>query len=76
MRVVLSLLSSVGGVVLLFLGGAATKWYFWDVVIRQAGEPDRSMLFWGLPILFIGMFALAAAGGLAFAVIHSFRSRS
>lgn len=75
MRVVLTVLSSIGGVVLLIVGGAAVKWYLWDVVIGQAGEPDRSMLFWGLPILFMGFFALAAAGGLAFAAIHAFRSR-
>ena len=50
---------------LLFAGGAAMKWYFWDVVIRQADEPDRSMLFWGLPIVVLGLGALG--GGVAFA---------
>ena len=36
---------------------ASLKWYFVDVAIGQAGEPDRSMLFWGLPIVFIGIAA-------------------
>lgn len=49
----------------LIVGVAAAKWYLWDVVIGQAGEPDRSMLFWGLPVLFLGITALLAAAGLA-----------
>jgi hypothetical protein len=32
----------------------------WDIVIGQAGEPDRSMLFWGIPIVFVGAGGLAA----------------
>ncbi|MEA3510184.1 MAG: hypothetical protein U9R51_01995 [Actinomycetota bacterium] len=76
MRYVLSLLSSIGGAVLLAVGAVAVKWYFWDVVIRQAGEPDRSMIFWGLPILLIGVFAIGAGLGLIFVAIRGFRSRS
>lgn len=60
---------------MLIVGAAALKWYLWDVVVGQAGEPDRSMLFWGLPILFIGIFAGAAGLGLIIIAVHDFRSR-
>ncbi|MCJ7782023.1 MAG: hypothetical protein MUQ27_14485 [Acidimicrobiia bacterium] len=73
MRIVLSLLSAVGGAVLVIVGAAALKWYVWDVVIGQAGEPDRSMLFWGLPILFVGVFAGGAGLGLVVVAVHGFR---
>lgn len=49
----------------LIVGVAAAKWYLWDVVVGQRNEPDRSMLFWGLPVLFLGISALLAAAGLA-----------
>jgi Ni/Fe-hydrogenase subunit HybB-like protein len=41
------------------------KWYVFDIVIGQAGDADRSMIFWGLPIAFIGLFAGVGAIGLA-----------
>jgi len=47
------------------VGASALKWYVWDVAIVQAGEPDRSMLFWGLPIVFIGLGAFAIGAILA-----------
>ena len=67
MNRLLAILASVGAVALLAIGIASAKWYMWDIVIGQAGEPDRSMLFWGLPIMFVGIFAIAAAVGLAVA---------
>ena len=48
-------------VALLIIGAAVVKWYVWDFAIGQAGQSDRSMLFWGLPVLFIG---LSPIGGL------------
>jgi hypothetical protein len=75
MRIVLAVAGSVGAVALLVVGTASVKWYVWDIVIKQAGEPDRSMLFWGLPILFIGIVAVSAAGGLAVATVRLFRPR-
>jgi hypothetical protein len=41
------------------------KWYVFDIVIGQAGDYDRSMIFWGLPIAFIGLSAGVGAIGLA-----------
>ncbi|MDH3734049.1 MAG: hypothetical protein OEU54_10965 [Gemmatimonadota bacterium] len=49
----------------LVVGALALKWYVWDIAIGQAGEPDRSMLFWGLPIVFIGVVGLALGCSLA-----------
>ena len=54
------------------IGVAALKWYFVDVAIGQAGEPDRSMLFWGLPIVFIGAGAGVAALVLGISAYKTF----
>jgi hypothetical protein len=75
MRIVLAVASSCGAVALLVIGIASAKWYVWDIAIGRAGESDRSMLFWGLPILFIGIVAVTAAGGLAFAAVRLSRPR-
>ena len=50
----------VVAIALIVAGAAAVKWYVWDIAIAEAGEPDRSMLFWGIPVLFIGGGALTA----------------
>lgn len=52
-----------GGAVLVGAGLIGIKWYVWDIAISQMGQPDRSMLFWGLPILFLA-FGSAAVGTL------------
>lgn len=38
--------------------------YFWWAIIERIGEPDQSLIFWYLPILFIGI-GLTAAGAVA-----------
>lgn len=60
-----AVIAAVCAGVSIVVGVAALKWYVWDIAILQAGEPDRSMLFWGLPIVFIGMVGLALGTGLA-----------
>jgi hypothetical protein len=60
-RRLLAWLSGAAAAVCLFVGGAALEWYLWDVAIMESGNPDRSMLFWGLLMVFIGIAALAAA---------------
>lgn len=64
-RRVLGIVAAATAGLFLIVGAAAAKWYLWDVVVGQRGEPDRSMLFWGLPVLFLGVSALLAAAGLA-----------
>jgi len=44
---------------------ASIWWYVVDIAIGQSGNADRSMLFWGLPILFLGIVLAAGAVGLA-----------
>ena len=36
--------------------------YVWEAIVSRFGEPDQSLLFWYLPILFLGL--IASAGGL------------
>jgi Ni/Fe-hydrogenase subunit HybB-like protein len=57
--------ASVGAVVLGVVSVVAVKWYVFDIAIGQTGDADRSMLFWGLPIVFLGLIAGAGAFGLA-----------
>jgi hypothetical protein len=73
MRRILGIAAAVSTAGTLLIALVTAKWYVWDIAVGQAGDPDRSMLFWGLLILFIGVaaagvsvaFALAARWGLA-----------
>jgi hypothetical protein len=67
LRRFLAWLSVAAAVVCVVIGGAALKWYLWDIVIVESGNPDRSMLFWGLPVVFIGIVAIG--GGVGFGVL-------
>lgn len=64
-RAVLRALALLAGAGLVLAGLAGVKWYVWDVAIGGIGEPDRSMLFWGLPILWMALGALAGGAWLA-----------
>ena len=44
----------VGGLASL-LGVVLVGGYVWEAVILRIGDPDQSLLFWYLPLLFIGM---------------------
>ncbi|MCZ6803990.1 MAG: hypothetical protein O7D86_08680 [Proteobacteria bacterium] len=37
------------------LGGALIGMYVWEAFISRIGDPDQSLLFWYLPILFLGL---------------------
>jgi hypothetical protein len=41
-----AVLALMAAIALVVTGAAAVKWYVWDIAIAEAGEPDRSMLFW------------------------------
>lgn len=60
-RPLLGTLAAVSSAVLLVPGIAALRWYLWEVLVVQSGAPDRSMVFWGLPVVFLG-FALFISG--------------
>ena len=66
--------SAITAAVSLIVGLAALKWYIWDVAIQQADEPDRSMLFWGIPIAFIGVAAIAVGSSLTVVAKRSFEA--
>ena len=51
------------GVAATLVGLVLTGGYILEAVIERRGEPDQSLLFWYLPILFIGMVSITA--GLA-----------
>jgi len=53
------LLVSIGGFCAV-LGGVFVFMYVWEAIISRIGDPDQSLLFWYLPILFLG---LGAGGG-------------
>jgi hypothetical protein len=65
MRGVKGFAAFIGASVLLLAAAASLKWYLWDIAVGESGEADRSMLFWGLPIVFVGLGAMAAGIGLA-----------
>jgi multisubunit Na+/H+ antiporter MnhE subunit len=62
---VLAAAALVGAVVLGVICAAAVKWYVFDVLIGLRGQPDQSLQFWGLALLFAGIWAGACAVGLA-----------
>jgi len=76
MRKILGIIVAASSVVALVVGAASVKWYVWDVMIGQSGESDRSMLFWGLAIVFLGVAALGVSIGLILVAKGLFAQRS
>ena len=46
------------GVLTAFTGAAFTVLYIIEAVIARAGEPDQSLLFWYLPVLYLGLIGM------------------
>jgi hypothetical protein len=76
MRRILGITAAVSAAGTLLIASVTAKWYVWDIAVGQAGDPDRSMLFWGLPILFIGLAAAAGSVALALVARRSLTRRS
>ena len=55
------------GIILALLGALLVGSYVWEAFISRIGDADQSLLFWYLPILFIGV--LLAGGGVALIAI-------
>jgi len=55
LRVLLGGLATALGLVFVFM-------YIWEAIISRLGEPDQSLIFWYLPILFMGL--ISSVGGL------------
>jgi hypothetical protein len=52
------------GGLLAILGMAFVAVYIREAVLARVGEPDQSLLFWYLPILFIGVIAMLTGFGV------------
>ena len=48
----------VFGIVLSLIGAALIIAYVMEAIVGRAGDPDQSLLFWYLPILFLGIIGL------------------
>jgi hypothetical protein len=55
----------VSGGLMAILGIAFVAMYILDAVVARAGEPDQSLLFWYLPILFFGVIAMLIGAGIS-----------
>jgi len=75
-RTVVSVVAAVGAVALTLICAVAVKWYVVDVLIGLRDEADRSLQFWGLAVLGVGILAGVAAVGLALLAraLHTDRS--
>jgi hypothetical protein len=54
-----SIVALVSGVVAALVGAGLVAAYFLEAVVARRGNPDQSLLFWYLPILFLGLAGLA-----------------
>ena len=54
----LTWLGLLGGLLLSVTGAGFVTLYVTEGIIARAGEPDQSLLFWYLPILFMGIVVL------------------
>ena len=50
----------ISGIVLIIIGAALINGYITEAYIARRGEPDQSLLFWYLPLLFIGLIAFVS----------------
>ena len=48
----------VFGIVLSLIGAALIIAYVMEAIVGRAGDSDQSLLFWYLPILFLGIIGL------------------
>ena len=62
MKVWLAWLFVLLGGLLAALGVIFVVMYLWEAVIARLGEPDQSLVFWYLPVLFLGL--IAGIGGM------------
>ena len=49
--------AAIVGAIVALLGIAFVGMYVTNAIIDRIGDPDQSLLFWYLPILFIGVVA-------------------
>lgn len=65
----LPIAAACAGVAAILAGVGMIGGYVIEAVIKRVGEPDQSLLFWYLPLLFIGiMCTMAGIGATAWGV--------
>jgi len=62
LKAFLTYLSVLLGGLITFVGASFVVMYFWEAIITRIGDPDQSLIFWYLPILFLGL--IGVLGGL------------
>jgi len=55
---ILPVLAVLFGIISIIIGGLFVAAYVLEAVIKRAGDPDQSLLFWYLPFLFLGLIGL------------------
>jgi hypothetical protein len=50
-------LALIAGIVLNIIGTLLIVGYIMEAYVARIGEPDQSLLFWYLPLLFVGLIA-------------------
>ena len=63
-RKFLFLLTILAGTLIFLAGAGLVLMYLWHGVITRIGEADQSLIFWYLPILFMGLIGLAVGWAL------------
>jgi len=63
LKTLLTYLSILLGGLITFVGASFVVMYFWEAIITRIGDPDQSLIFWYLPILFLGLIGIL--GGVA-----------
>ena len=58
-----SIVALVVSALLILSGLTFVVMYFVSAVLERVGEPDQSLLFWYLPILFIGIIGILLGAG-------------
>ena len=53
-------LALIAGIVLTIIGALLIVGYIMEAYIARKGEPDQSLLFWYLPLLFVGLITFVA----------------
>ena len=50
----------ISGIILTIIGVLLIVGYIMEAYVARIGEPDQSLLFWYLPLLFVGLIAFVA----------------
>lgn len=75
MKKLFSLLVLLSGALVFFTGAALVVMYAWNGVITRIGEADQSLIFWYLPVLFMGLILMAIGWALGTRGWDQFRDR-